>query len=113
MLPNLAKRGIDMKRLKPDARKEQLLDAGLRLSVRVHYLKITKSFLSDEADCSMSLVNRHFGTMDAFRKALVAYAIKKEHTMVTFQALSCGNAHYDKLPRSLQVKISNGRYKRG
>jgi hypothetical protein len=102
-----------IKRMKPDTRKEQLLNAGISLALTMHYQQITKANLATVADCSMSLVNRHFGTMEVFRKALVSHAIEKENIRVVLQAISCGNAVYEKLPRSLQQKLRPTRYQRG
>ena len=91
-------------RLKPEARKEDILAAALPLAEKYGYTNISKERIGKAAGVSGPVVNYHFGTMVQFRRDLMRYAIKEGNLAVIAQGLSAGDAHAKKAPPELKKK---------
>ena len=78
------------KRLKPKARRAQILDTALKLASETHYLKVTQSQIADELSISASLVLSYFGTMDNLRYNIITLASETENRQILAQVASVG-----------------------
>lgn len=65
-------------RMKPEARKEEILTAALAIASMSHYLKVTREQIARKAGVSATAVQYHFHTMCQLRKELIRAAIKRE-----------------------------------
>lgn len=83
---------MKQKRLKPDARKEDILAAALPLAETDGYANLTREQIGVAAGVSGPVLNYHFGTMAQFRRALMRYAVKVECLKVVAQGLINGDA---------------------
>lgn len=86
------------KRLKSDVRKEDILAAAIPLAEKHGYQKVTREQIVKAAGCVGGTLHHHFGTMQAFRKELMRYAVRIENLAVIAQGLSCGDAQARKAP---------------
>lgn len=89
-------------RMKPDARKEDILAAALPLAEKHGYTKISRKQIAEAAGVSGPVLNYHFGTMGQFRKGLMRYAVMAENLAVIAQGLSAGDPQARKAPEALR-----------
>lgn len=64
------------KRMKPEARKEDILSAALPLAARKGYTAVTREEIAKAAGVSGPAVQYHFKTMAQLRRDLMRFAIK-------------------------------------
>lgn len=74
-------------RLKPEARREDILAAAFHLATKRHYQLLTRNEIAEQAGISGPSVQYHFGTMARLRKAIVRAAICRECLAVLSQAI--------------------------
>ena len=92
------------KRLKPADRKQEILDAALRVaSTPGGWGQLTRANVSVDADCAEGLVSRYFGTMAAFKRAIMRAAIASKNLSVVAQGLAAGDPNAQKAPPELKV----------
>ena len=92
------------KRLKPDDRKQEILDAAIKVAARPGgWAKLTRDAVAKEAECAEGLVSRYFGTMVAFRRAIMRAAIVGERLPVIAQGLAAGDKCAQKAPQELKA----------
>lgn len=89
-------------RLKPEARKEDLLAVALVLAESGHYMSITRGEVAKAAQVSGPVLNYHFGTMTKFRRDLMRYAVRMENIKVLAQGLSVQDSQAIKAPVELK-----------
>lgn len=92
------------KRLNPNDRKQEILDAALRVaSTPGGWASLTRASVSTDADCAEGLVSRYFGTMVAFRRAIMRAAIQARNLAVIAQGLAAGDPNAQKAPPELKA----------
>lgn len=89
-------------RLKPEARKEDILAAAVPLAVKLGYSNVSREKIAEAAGVSGAVLNYHFGTMLQFRRDLMRYAIKQKALAIIAQGLSSGDAQAVKAPEDLR-----------
>ena len=72
-------------RMKPEARKEEILSAALIIASNSHYTKVTREQIATKAGVSGPAVQYHFKTMTQLRKELMRAAVKQECLPVVAQ----------------------------
>lgn len=65
-------------RLKPELRREVLLDHALAAARQYGYAKVTRQQIATTASCSTGLVSSYFGTMPDLRRTLMRAAVTRE-----------------------------------
>lgn len=95
---------MKQQRLKPAARKEDILAVALPLAEDEGYDNITRAQVGAAAGVSGPVLNYHFGTMSQFKHDLMAYAIKAESLSVVAQGLSKGDEQAKGAPKALRRK---------
>lgn len=90
------------KRLKPDARKEDLLAAALPLAAERGYTRVTRNDIAQRAGVSGPVIHYHFGTMAQFQRELMRYAVLKENLAVVAQGLAAGDKQAKKAPEVIR-----------
>lgn len=96
------------KRLKPEARKEQMLTAALSLAENSHYLTVTRRDIAQALGLSGPAVQYHFKTMKRMRAELIRAAIEREVLPVVAQALVLGNEQAQSAPEALKLEAMRG-----
>lgn len=95
-------------RLKPEARKEQMLTAALSLAEQSHYLTITRNEIARALGVSGPAVQYHFKTMKRLRAELVRAAVEREVLAVVAQAILLGSEHVQAAPEALKLEAMAG-----
>lgn len=90
---------MSIKRLKPAARKDDILAAALPLAEVKGYENLTRNEVAQAAGVSGPTVMYHFGTVGALKAAIVRYAVEKESLRVVAQAVIAGVTFEEDLAR--------------
>ncbi len=72
-------------RMKPEARKDDILSAALVVACHSHYTKVTREQIAIKAGVSGPAVQYHFHTMTQLRKEMMRAAVKRECLPVILQ----------------------------
>ena len=92
------------KRLHPDDRKQQILNAAIKVAGRPGgWGKLTRDAVAREAGCAEGLVSKYFGTMIAFRRSIMRAAIQARNLAVVAQGLAAGDTNAQKAPPELKA----------
>lgn len=91
-------------RMKPEARKADILAAALKLSERRGYASITRQEVTEAAGVTGPLVNHYFGTMAQLRRDIIRHAIKEENLRVLAQGLVAGDKYARRAPAKLRQR---------
>lgn len=92
-------------RKKPDDRKLEILNAAIKVAGRPGgWSKLTRDAVAKEAGCAEGLPSKYFGTMVAFRRAIMRAAIVAEELGVIAQGLAAGDKCAQKADESLKRK---------
>lgn len=79
------------KRLAPDVRREQIVEAALRVAKRDGYDRMTRADIAKAAGCSAASVQYHFGTMEQVRRHVMRAALRVPVLEVLAQGLARRN----------------------
>lgn len=91
-------------RMKPENRKDAILEAGLVAARKVGFLNLRQADIAQEAGCAHGLVTRYFATMTQMRRAIMRAAIQRKDLALIAQGLGCGDADARKAPDDLKKK---------
>lgn len=89
-------------RLKPEARKTDLLAAALTLAEQLGYQHITRKQIAEAAGVSGPIIHHYFGTMGGLREELMRYAVEQENLTVIAQGLTGSNPAALAAPEALR-----------
>ena len=96
---------MSKQRLKPDDRKQQILDAALKVARRPGgWSKLTRDAVAREAGCAEGLPSKYFGTMTAFRRAIMRAAIASSCLPIVAQGLAAGDKCAQKASPTLKAQ---------
>lgn len=79
------------KRLKPEARKDEIITAALALAERSHYTRVTREAIAAAISIKGPAIQYHFGTMGQLRRELMRAAVKQGNLIVIAQGLTSGD----------------------
>lgn len=91
-------------RMKPDARKEDIMAAALPLAERKGYNRITRDEIVAAAKVSGPVLHYHFGSMDQFRRSLMRYAVKNRCLRVIAQGIVANDVQALKVDEATRRK---------
>jgi len=92
-------------RLHPDNRKEQILDAAVKVAGRPGgWSKLTREAVAREAECAYALVSKYFGTMLTFRRTIMRAAIVRADLSVIAQGIAAGDKYAQKADADLKAR---------
>lgn len=80
-----------MKRLIPDARRVDILEAAIIVAICNHYCHMTRKEIADQAGISAPLVTHYLGNMGDLRIQVMQYAVENNEAEVVAQGLLDGN----------------------
>lgn len=96
---------MNKRRLLPDDRKAEILNAALKLAERPGgWSKLTRDLVAQTAGCADGLVSKYFGTMITFRRTIMRAAIKDNNLSILAQGLASNDPTARKIPPELKVK---------
>ena len=91
------------RRLCPADRKQEILDAAIRVAAKPGgWANLTRDAVAKEANCAEGLPSKYFGTMVAFRRAIMRAAIQARNLAVVAQGLAAGDTNAQKAPPELK-----------
>jgi len=93
-----------IKRLNPDDRRIQLLEAAIAVASKGHYKHITRKEIAEAAGTSGPLVRHYLGTMADLPDILMEYAVANTHLWVIAQGLIDQNPIAWEAPQILRKK---------
>lgn len=94
-----------MKRLPANDRKQQILNAAMKVAGRPGgWAKLTRDAVAKEAECAEGLPSKYFGTMVNFKRAIMRAAITAENLAVIAQGLAAGDKCAQKADERLKKK---------
>ncbi len=89
-------------RMKPEARKEDILTAALIVATKFHYQHVSRAEIAEQAGVTGTTVQYHFHTMQQLRVQIMRAAIKRECLPVIAQGILAGDSHARKAPQELK-----------
>lgn len=92
------------KRMKPEARRDEILSAAFALAAKGFYLALTRNEIAEAAGISGPAVQYHFETMAKLRKAIMRAAIAREELPVVAQGIMANDALTKDLPGNLRER---------
>ena len=93
------------KRLLPDDRKRQILDAAIKLSeMPGGWSRLTRDAVAKEAGCALGLPSKYFGTMINFRRSIMRAALATHNFSIIAQGLADGDKCAQKAEKDLKRK---------
>lgn len=91
-----------MSRQKPLDRKQQILDAAVKLAETKGYSHVTRDNIAACAECAPALISNYFGTMISLRRDIMRAAIRMRSLPVIAQGLAARDPHAQKAPDELK-----------
>jgi hypothetical protein len=96
---------MNKKRLLPDDRKQQILNAAIKVVGRPGgWSKLTREAVAREAECADALVSKYFGTMLTFRRTIMRAAIIRADLSVIAQGIAAGDKYAQKADADLKAR---------
>ena len=92
-------------RLKPNIRKQQILDAAIVLSQEVGYTNIRRDVLATKAGVADALVSRYWGTMPQLKNSIVKFAIASNDYVILMQAIAANDPLVKSLSTSAKREV--------
>lgn len=93
-----------MARLDPKERKQQILQAAIKLAEKEGFNSIRRDGVAFAADVSNGLINQYFGTIGQLKRAVMRAAIKLENLEILSQGLIVKDKTALKAPGQLREK---------
>lgn len=97
-----------MARLKPEERREEILNAAVRVAERDGFINMTRDNIAIAAGVSMGLVNHHFGTMVQLKRAVMRAAITREILCIIAEGIITKDKTALKVNEDLRKRALNG-----
>ena len=97
---------VDRKRMHPQLRKEQIIQAALEVATEVGYSNLTRKILADRIEVSPATIQRYYPTIPQLKRAVMRAAIKHERLPVIAQGLVVKDPHAMKASGVLKAQAS-------
>jgi AcrR family transcriptional regulator len=94
----------NFKNMKPEARKEQILEAAVRRAEIVGIAQTRRDDVALEAGVGAGLVSRYFGTMNQLKRAIIRHAVHHEILPLVAQALVANEPEAMKASKDLKER---------
>lgn len=90
------------KRMRPNERRDMILNAALELAGSKSYTTITRDEIADHAGVAVGLVTKYFGTMPNLKRDVMRAAIRYEHLPIIAHGIAIHDPHAMKAPPALK-----------
>ena len=97
---------VNRGRVEANLRHKQILEAAIKIALKVGYHKMTRGDIALKAGISMGLITLRFGTMVKLRRAVMRAAIAQEIPEIVAQGLANSDPHARKAPPTLKAKAA-------
>ena len=101
------------RRLKPDIRIQEILNAAMELAESTALRDITRELVAEKAGCTNGLINHYFGTVEKLRDAVLQLGVKQWIPKIVAEGLIAGSPIAEKAPRKLKLEAADYVFKRG
>lgn len=91
-------------RLKPEVRKDAILDAAVQLALDTGLCNVRLIPVAERAGVTNGLVSHYFGTVKQLHRAVVRHAIHREILPIVAQALAAGDSDARKAPDDVKSR---------
>lgn len=91
-----------MKRMDPEYRKIQILNAAIQLSISIGYNNLTRDKIADEINIASSLIANYYPRMSDLRSAVMNTAISNKILTILAQGISNKDPIVKKIPKTLK-----------
>ena len=98
----MTKQKQKQKRLKPEIRKTEIIDAALDLAEETHYSHVTREQIARRVGVSGAAIQYHFHTMNQLRKQLMRSAILHERLPIIAQGCVANDDLVRRAPEDLR-----------
>jgi len=92
-------------RMNPLARKEQILDIAINLSIERGYRQLTRRAIANRMQCASGLINHYYDSIENLRAIVLATAIEKEIIPILAENLATWGKETVQLPQELKQKV--------
>lgn len=97
----------DNKTRRPQARMQEILDAGLALAKEKGFNKVTRTDVAARAGMGVGTINFHFGNMDQLQRKIMREAVNRGVLRVLAQGLAVKHPEALKAPDSLRERAAD------
>lgn len=94
----------NFKNMKPEARKQQILEAAVRRAGVVGLARTRRDDVAVEAGVGAGLVTRYFSTMTQLKRAIIRYAVHNEILPLIAEALVANEPEAMKATKELKER---------
>ena len=88
-------------RMNPLARKEQILDTAIELSIEHGYRQLTRRAVAKKIQCTQTLISHYYASIKDLREAVLNTAIEREVLPILAQDLTIGGVLTDTLKQKV------------
>lgn len=92
-------------RMNPSARKEQILNTAITLSIEKGYQQLTRRSVANRMQCASALINHYFQSIENLRQAVLLTAIEKEIIPILAENYVKWGRETAELPQQLKEKV--------
>jgi len=86
----------------PKDRREEILQAAIRMAEHYGYRSVTRADIAGAAKCSEALVTHYFSTMTQMRRQIMRAAIKRSNFQIVGQGLAMADPVAQKAPEVIR-----------
>lgn len=91
-------------RLPPKVRRDQIMNAAVKIALDKGYYNITRLEVANAAGISEGSVSIHFGTMNKLKRALMRHAVKNGIFEIVAQGIAANDKHALKVSKDFKNK---------
>lgn len=95
------------KYMKPEARKDQILEAAVAVAERDGYTHVRREEVANHIGCSVGTVSRYFNTMNQLRKAVMRHAVHTINLQLIGQGLALRDSQALKASEEIKEQALN------
>lgn len=92
-------------RMNPAARKEQILNTAINLSIEKGYRRLTRQAIANRMQCACALINHYFHDIENLRNTVLLTAIQKEIVPILAENYAAWGEETSDLPALLKEKV--------
>ena len=92
-------------RMNPPARKEQILETAINLSIEKGYRQLTRRAVANRMQCASALINHYFKDIENLRNIVLLTAIEKEILPILAENYAAWGEETAGLSQQLKEKV--------
>lgn len=97
----------DNKTRRPQARMQEILDAGLKLAEEKGFNKVTRTDVAAAAGMGVGTINFHFGNMEQLQRKIMREAANRGVLRVLAQGLAVNHTEALKAPDEMRARAAD------